>query len=55
MKLAEYEGKKLFEKHGIPVPRGVVLTEFDMQELGPKLRFIRSENIIIKSQILIKI
>ncbi|MBT7902645.1 hypothetical protein HN587_02205 [Candidatus Woesearchaeota archaeon] len=52
MKLAEYEGKKLFEKHGIPVPRGVVLTEFDMQELGPKLRFIRSENIIIKSQIL---
>ncbi|MBI2644422.1 MAG: hypothetical protein HYW95_02875 [Candidatus Wildermuthbacteria bacterium] len=45
MKLFEYEGKKLFEKYGIPVPKGVLLT---MESTRPLL----APPLALKAQVL---
>ena len=52
MDLCEYEGKKLFEKYDISIPRSVLITKDNLYELDSKLKFIRDNNVVIKAQIL---
>ena len=50
MKLFEYEAKKLFEKHGIPVPRGKLATS---PEEARKASSELSFPVVVKAQVLV--
>lgn len=51
VKLKEYQGKEIFKKYGIPVPKGVVVSSLD--GLEEKIKQLRSADLAVKSQILV--
>lgn len=50
MNLYEFEGKQLFEKHGIRIPRGVVVQKED--NIQDALRDLDIQNFVVKAQVL---
>ncbi len=50
MNLYEFEGKKLFEKHGIVTPKGVVVRRGDDARM--KIEELRIKNFVVKAQVL---
>ncbi|MBD3250579.1 MAG: succinate--CoA ligase subunit beta [Candidatus Pacebacteria bacterium] len=50
MNLEEHQGKKLFKKHNLPVPEGLLLTNDNLDQINP-FDQINSEKIVLKAQI----
>ncbi|MCA3013730.1 MAG: acetate--CoA ligase family protein, partial [Myxococcaceae bacterium] len=48
MKIHEYQGKQIFKKYGVPVPRGIVVRSADdaekaAKELGTKVVVVKAQ------------
>lgn len=57
MNLYEFEGKKIFEKHGIVVPRGVVVRRGDVSAIGGQsaqkaYESLGVKDVVVKAQVL---
>lgn len=50
MNLYEFEGKQLFKKHGITIPRGVVVRRGD--DFGNVLKDLDIQSVVVKAQVL---
>src|SRR3990167_8851181 len=51
MRLKEYQGKEIFRKYGINIPKGFVISK--LSDLNKKLNTLKSSEYTVKAQILI--
>ncbi len=50
MNLYEFEGKQLFERHGIPIPAGIVVRRED--DIAVRVNELNSFDVVVKAQVL---
>ncbi|KKT04961.1 MAG: Succinyl-CoA synthetase, beta subunit [Candidatus Magasanikbacteria bacterium GW2011_GWD2_43_18] len=50
MNLYEFEGKQLFEKHGIKIPRGIVVRR--EEKAGDVFSELNVSDVVVKAQVL---
>lgn len=52
MNLYEYEGKSLFQKYGIAVPKSILITKKNWKKEIKKINKIKTKNVVLKAQVL---